>query len=157
MLSKVINNPDASELLKRVGEDVELYDEVRADMKAFVICNVYAESGDVSCGQARASKWHKLKKKSTMRLPPDSNSLDFHVERTNYITYCQRHYNLLEHPSPIGHCWEIMNGKCRPVRHTLPPLPEQLTRWDSSDENADESSSDDEMSECGESTDSNEE
>ena len=31
--------------------------------------------------------------------------------------------------------------------NTLPPLPEQLTRWDSSDENTDESSSDDEMSE----------
>ncbi|CAB4022718.1 Hypothetical predicted protein, partial [Paramuricea clavata] len=106
-------------------------------MKAFVMCNVYAESGDVSCGQARASKWHKLKKKSTMCLPPDSNLLDFHVERTNYITYCQRHYSLLEHPSPIGHGWEIMN--------TLPPLPEQLTRWDSSDENTDESSSDNEM------------
>ena len=115
VLSKIINDLDASELLKRVGEDVELDDEVRADMKAFVICNVYAESGDVSCGQARASKWHKLKKKSTMRLPPDSNSLDFHVERTNYITYCQHHYNLLEHPSPIGHGWEIMNGKCRPA------------------------------------------
>jgi hypothetical protein len=125
VLSKVINDPDASELLKRVGEDMELDDKVRADMKAFVICYMYAESGDVSCGQARASKWHKLKKKCTMHLPPDSNTLDFHVERTNYITYCQLHYSLLEHLSPIGHGWGIMNGKCRPVRHTLSPLPEQ--------------------------------
>ncbi|KAJ4930797.1 hypothetical protein JOQ06_025105 [Pogonophryne albipinna] len=121
-------------------------------MKAFVLSIVYAESADVTCGQARAFKWHKLKKKSTVRLPPDDDSLDHHVERTNYIAYCQLHYNLLEHPSPIGHGWELVNGKCRPVRHTLPPLPQQLTRTDFSDE-----SSDDEMSECGESTDSDEE
>ncbi|KAF3856929.1 hypothetical protein F7725_017652, partial [Dissostichus mawsoni] len=92
-------------------------------MKAFVLSIVYAESGDVTCGQARASKWHKLKKKSTVHLPPDDDSLDHHVERKNYIAYCQ----LLEHPSPIGHGWELVNGKCRPVRHTLPPLPQQLT------------------------------
>jgi hypothetical protein len=29
--------------------------------------------------------------------------LTLHVERTNYITYCQRHYNLIDHPPPIGH------------------------------------------------------
>jgi hypothetical protein len=106
-----------------VGESFELEDEVRADMKTFVLSNIYAESADVTCGQARAFKWHKLKKKSTIRLPPDDDSLDLHVERKNYITYCQLHYNLLEHPSPIGHGWQILNGKCRPVRHTLPPCP----------------------------------
>lgn len=47
---------------------------------------VYAESGDVIFGQARASKWHKLKKKSKMCLASYSNSLDFYVERTGYYT-----------------------------------------------------------------------
>ncbi|KAJ8375735.1 hypothetical protein SKAU_G00063150 [Synaphobranchus kaupii] len=125
VLEKVMTDPEARELLGRV---------------------------DVTCGQARASKWHKLKK-CTIHHPPDDDSLNLHVERTNYITYCQLHYNLLEHPSPIGHGWELVNGKCRPVCHTLPPLPQQLTPHDCSDE----SSSDDERSECGESTDSDEE
>jgi len=156
VLEKVISDPEARELLGRVGESLELEDEVRADMKAFVLSKVYAESADVTCGQARASKWHKLKKKSMIRLPPDDDSLDLHVERTNYITYCQLHYNLLEHPSPIDHGWEILNGKCRPVRHTLPPLPQQLIPCDCSDENSDESTSNDERSEAGESTDSDE-
>ncbi|KAJ8356940.1 hypothetical protein SKAU_G00197340 [Synaphobranchus kaupii] len=122
VLEKVMTDPEARELLERVGESLELEDEVRADMKAFVHSIVYAESADVTCGQARASKWHKLKK-STIRLPPDDDSLDLNVERTNYITYCQLHYNLLEHPSPIGHGWELVNGKCRPVHHTFPPCP----------------------------------
>ncbi len=155
VLEKVVADPESRELLGRVGESLELEEDVRAHMKAFVLSKVYAESADVTCGQARASKWHKLKKKSMIRLPPDDDSLNLHVERTNYITYCQLHYNLLEHPSPIGHGWEILNGKCRPVRHTMPALPQQLVPRD--DESSDEGSSDDERSECGESTDSDDE
>ena len=122
-------------------------------MIADILSIVYGESADVTCAQARAAKWQKLKKKCLIRLPPDEDSLDCHVERTNYISYCQLRYNLEEHPSPIGHGWVLVNGKCRPVRHTLPPLPQQLTTHDC----LDESSSDDEWSQYGQSTDSDEE
>ena len=60
------------------------------------------------------------------------------------------HYDLLEHPSPIGHGWEFMNGKCRPVRHTQPPLPRELLHvpQDCIDDNSDGSSSDDNSEIC---------
>ncbi|CAL8398418.1 unnamed protein product [Arctogadus glacialis] len=45
-------NSEARELLGRVGESLELKHEVRADMKVFVLSVIYAESADVSCGQA---------------------------------------------------------------------------------------------------------
>ena len=157
VLEKVITDPEARGLLGRVGESLELEDEVRSDMKTFVLSKIYALSDVVNCGQARASQWHKLKKKSTIRLPPNDDSLGLHLERVNYITYCQLNYNLLEHPSPIGHGWEILNGKCRPVRHTLPPLPQQLLHRHCLEESSDESGSDDERSECGQSTDLDEE
>ena len=157
VLEKVITDPEARGLLGRVGESLELEDEVRSNMKTFVLSKIYALSDVVNCGQARASQWHKLKKKSTIRLPPDDDSLGLLLERVNYITYCQLNYNLLEHSSPIGHGWEILNGKCRPVRHTLPPLPQQLLHRHCSEESSDESGSDDERSECGQSTDSDEE
>ena len=96
-----------------------------------------------------------MKTKSTIRLPPDNDTLDQHLEKTNYITYCQIHYNLLEHPSPIGHGWERMNGKCRPIRHTQPPLPHQLTPRDCTDDSIDDSSSDSDSG-ISESTDSDE-
>ena len=51
-------------------------------------------------------------------------TLDLHVQRTNYIKYCQLNYTMQEHPSPIGYDWKIVNEKCRPVRHTS-PLPHQ--------------------------------
>jgi hypothetical protein len=151
----------ARELLGRVGENLELQDKVKDDMKAFVLSKVYDERADTTCGHARASKWHKMKKKSTARLPPDDDTLNQHVKRTNYITYCQLHYNLIEHPSPIGHGWEIMNGKCKPVRHTSPALPDRLKPRDSTGDSSNESSDDDsessdDDSEVGESTDSDE-
>lgn len=150
VMETVISDPEARKLLGRIGESIDLEDSIRADMKTFVLSCIYGESADATCGQARASKWQKMKKKSMIRLPPDDDSLNPHVERTNYITYCQLHYNLYDHPSPIGHGWELVNGKCRPVRYTQPPLPQQLMLPDSSEE----SESDSEMSESGNSTDS---
>ena len=111
VLQKLFRDHQARELLSRVGGSLELDEEVRSDMRAFVLSKVYAETA-VTCGQARASKWHKLKKKSTIRLPPDDDSLNHHIQRTNYITYCQLHYEMLQHPSPVGHGWESVNGKC---------------------------------------------
>jgi len=154
LLEKCVNDPEARELLGRVGKSLELQDDIKADMKAFVLSKVYDENADGTCGQARASKWHKMKKKSTARLPPDDDTLNQHVERTNFITYCQLHYNLVEHPSPIGHGWEIINGKCKPVRHTSPALPKKLKLSDCPDDSNDECSDDE--SEIGESTDSDE-
>ena len=150
VMARVISDPEARELLGRIGERIDLEDSIRADMKTFVLSCIYAESADATCGQARASKWQKMKKKSTIRLPPDDDSLNPHVEKTNYITYCQLHYNLFSHPSPIGQGWELVNGKCRPVHYTQPPLSQQIMLPDSSEE----SETDSEMSESGDSTDS---
>ena len=68
----------------------------------------------------------QVKEKGTMRLPPDDDLLRPHLERTKYLSYCQMYYDFQEHPSLISHGWEVINGKCRPVPHTLPALPENL-------------------------------
>ena len=47
---------------------------------------------------------------------------------------------------------ELVNGKCRSVHNSLPPLSKQLICHDSSDESCSEV----ERNECGESTDSDE-
>lgn len=48
--------------------------QVTDDMKKVVLSEIYSEGNDVSCGQARALMWHKMKKKSTFRLPTDDDS-----------------------------------------------------------------------------------
>ena len=50
-----------------------------------------------------------------MCLPPDNDSLNLHIMRANYLAIYRNH------PSPIGHGWEMMNGHWRPVRYR--PLP----------------------------------
>jgi len=69
MLEKVISDLEAREFLQQVGERLELRDEVKAAMKTFVLHTIYSENACVTCGQARASRWHKMKKKSTVLLP----------------------------------------------------------------------------------------
>ena len=50
MLQKLITDHQTIELLSRVGESLELEEEVRSDMKALVLSKVHAENV-VTCGQ----------------------------------------------------------------------------------------------------------
>ena len=92
---------------------------------------------------------------ATVRFPPDDDTLNHHCARTNYITYCQFHFSLVEHPTPIGHGWEIIKGKWQPGRYTLPPLPHQVMALEHLLNSSDESSNDDDSG-SEESTDSDE-
>lgn len=152
LLQKLISDPEARELLGRVGGSQELRDEVVTAMKTFVLYKIYNKNVNVTCGQDRSSRWHKMKK-GTVPLPHDDDTLNHNLERTNYISYCQIHYDLLEHPSPISHSWEFMNGKCRPVCYTQSLLHHQPTPRDYVNDSIDESSSDDD-SEISDSNDS---
>ena len=102
-------------------------EDALGDLKSYVIRYVYSELQTPSLDMARAAKWKKRKKKSLLRLPPDDDdSLKQHIMRANFLAYIQRHKELRRHPSPIGHGWELVNGCCRPVRHTQPALPTSL-------------------------------
>ena len=111
--NNVINDPEARQLLMAVGDNITLEEDVESDMRTFVISKIDGDSTSVTCGQARSSRWHKQNKKNTVRLPSDNDSLKHHIKRTNCFTYCQKHYNMQDHPSPIDNGWEIINGKCR--------------------------------------------
>jgi len=43
-------------MLSRVGENLKLEDEVKVDMQLSFLSKLYSESGDLTCGQAKASK-----------------------------------------------------------------------------------------------------
>ena len=60
----------------------------------------------ITCSQM---EW--AKGKSLMRLPPDHDSLNLHIMRDNYLAYIQRQPELINHPSPIGHGWEMITGQ----------------------------------------------
>ena len=88
-----------------------------------MLTKIYRCISGSTCSEARAQKWRQQKKKNTLNLPPDSDSLYHHLQRANYLTYCLQNFDHKEHPSPIGNGWNLENGKCRAVRYRHRPLP----------------------------------
>jgi len=76
LLQKVISDPEARKLLRRVGDSLELRPEVKDDLKTFIRSKVYNKNAGVIFGDGRASRWHKMKKKSTVRRSSDN----YHTE-----------------------------------------------------------------------------
>ena len=124
LMKKLKADPEARELLSSVGMQASLSDETHYDMEQFILTKSYGCLSGSTCAEARAQKWRKQKKKNTLLLPPDSDSLYHHLQRANYLTYCLKNFELREHPSPIMNGWKLENGKCRVVRYTRGPLPE---------------------------------
>ncbi len=56
-----------------------------------------------------------------------------------------RHPSLKHHPSPLRHGWELMDGHCRPVRHTRPAFPAHLPTPEPGEDGEDDDESDEEV------------
>ena len=117
---------EAQDLLAACGTQLPVTQDVISHLEQFVIRRVYGDTKNKNLADARAAKWRAQKKKSTVRLVPDSGSLHQHLARANYLAYLLKHYQLQNHPSPIGHGWHLVNGLCLPVRSAQPLLPKSM-------------------------------
>jgi len=123
---KVAKSPMARQQLLHCGDSLDLKKEVLEDLFKFTRHVIYGDIKSSTMAEARTAKWRMMKKKSFIRLPPDVDSLHQHCLRANYLAYLIRHPSLKCHPSPLGHGWNLVGGRCRPVRHTRPALPMHL-------------------------------
>eukprot|EP00745_Piridium_sociabile_P040935 TRINITY_DN7979_c0_g1_i3.p1 TRINITY_DN7979_c0_g1~~TRINITY_DN7979_c0_g1_i3.p1 ORF type:complete len:449 (-),score=103.89 TRINITY_DN7979_c0_g1_i3:362-1708(-) len=123
---RVVKSPVSRQQLLRCGDSLHLEEEVLEDLFQFTRHAVYGDKKSGTMADARVAKWKALKKQYFIRLPPDGDSLRQHCLRANYLAYLVRHPSLEHHPSPLGHGWELVGGRCRPVRHTRPALPMHL-------------------------------
>ena len=114
------------DLISNVRKELPLSDSARKIMKTVVIQAICGDSKSKTPGEARLVKWKSMKKKSLLRLCPDDGTLDNYCERANYLSYTQLHPEVYNDPSPIGHGWMLVDGRCRPVRNRLPALPNNL-------------------------------
>ena len=82
-----------------------------------------------------------------MRLMPGNDTLEHICMQTNYLAYCQKNFNMTHHPSPIGNGWAMVNGRCHPIRNSIPALPDNISSGliSSTDESSEESGSEDDM------------
>ena len=117
---------EAHNLLAKCNTQLPVTKEIINDLEQFVIRYIYCDTRNKTLAEARAAKWAALKKKKIIRLVPDQDSLHPHLERTNYLTYLQKHYNLQSHPAPIGHGWQLVNGLCLQVRYNQQSLPPSI-------------------------------
>ena len=92
---------------KKCGLQITAPQKVIQDLKLFVIRFIYGDTKSKTPGEARAAKWRTEKKKRTIQLPPDSDSLQQHLICTNYPAFLLRHYQLKRHLSPIDHRWTL--------------------------------------------------
>ena len=74
VMKSIENDAEARELLSGVGVEPELSNDVASAIEEFVLTKIY-NSDEITCSSARAAKWRKQKKKNTMYLPPDKDSL----------------------------------------------------------------------------------
>ena len=123
---KVMKSPVAQQQLLQCGDSLDLKEEMVEELFKFARHVIYGDMKSSTMAEARAVKWKKMKKKSFVRLPPDADSLYQHCLCANYLAYLVRHPSLKCHPSPLGHGWELVGGRCRPVRHTRPAHPTHL-------------------------------
>ena len=114
--------------------------DIEEEFTCLVICG---DKVSRTMGTARAAKWKAMKKKSFIRLPPDVDSLRQHCLRANNPAYLVHHPSLKDHPSPLGHGWELASGYCRPVRHTRPALPTHLPERELSEDSEEDESDED--------------
>ena len=111
---KLQKDQEAQHLLQKVGEYLELSDNVGDNTRRFMLLKIYGGK-ETMCTEERAAKWRKTKKKIYVRLPPDEDTLHHHLDKVNYLSYL-----LNRHPSPIGHGWEHIKGKCPPAQYAVP-------------------------------------
>ena len=110
VFEKLQKDQEAQHLSQKVGDCLELSDDLRDDMRRFVLSKIHGGK-ETNCAEARAAKWRKMKKKSLARLPSDEDTLHHHLDQDNYLSFSLQHCELNRHPSPIGRCWEYINGK----------------------------------------------
>ena len=115
-------NPVARWQLSRCGESLDLEEGVVDQLFEFTRHVIYGDNKRSTIAEARAAKWKRMKNKSFICLPPDADSLP----PRQLLGVSNVSPSLKHHPSPLGHGWELVGGRCRPVRHTRPALPTHL-------------------------------
>ena len=72
---RVKSSAEAKRLLSQCGAELPAVQSTLQDMEKLVIKYVYHDKKSKTMTEARVSKWRVQKKKSIMRLPPDTSSL----------------------------------------------------------------------------------
>ena len=86
---QVVKSSVARRQLSRCGESLDLEKEVVEQLFEFTRHVFYDDNKTSTIAEVRVVKWKRMKNKSFIRLPPDTDSLRQHCLRANYLQQYQ--------------------------------------------------------------------
>ena len=110
-------------MISNLGREYAVTDKVLKKAELFAIQTIYKHDKSTSLNEARALNWKQMKNKTTIRLPPDQDSLTLHVRRANYQAYVWNSYAAPHGPqTPFGHGWNLENDTALPILAKTPAI-----------------------------------
>ena len=138
VFESAMKSQKALKLLSGLGKSLPVTSQTEKDMEKFTIKYVYKDKTRKTLAEARTKKWDAMKRKSTLRIPPDTDSHHLKVTRGNYQTFIMLSFMDRDTSlSTLQHGWNLQMGKCLPIRHTKPALPQRLVNMQVNDTVAD--------------------
>ena len=121
-LSLALKFDEARKWLQGLGKRLPVTADMQDDMEQFTIRYIYKDKTSKRLAEARAKKCEAMKKKSTLRIPPDSDSHNMKVTRANYQLFILLNFmNPDAPPSPLQHGWCLRDGNVHLyATHALP-------------------------------------
>ena len=139
-----MKSPKALKLLSGLGKSLPVTSQTKKDMEKFTTKYVYKDKTSKTLAEARSKKWGAMKRKSTLRIPPDTDPHHLKVTRGNYQTFIMLNFMDCDaSPSPLQHGWSLQMDKYLPIKHTKPVLPQRLVNMQANDTVADTDSESD--------------
>ena len=127
IFDRVSESDEYRSLLSSVGQTLPVSHRTVDDLRMFTMQCVYNDKTSKTLGEARAKKWSTMKRKSTASLPPDEESHYLRALRVAYQVYVWLHFEMPDAPpSPLQNGWQMVDGKCVPIRYRSAALPQEL-------------------------------
>ena len=103
------------DLLANLGRRLNVTKELTENLDKFTIRVIYNVRNSKTLAEARAKKWNSMVKEGTLRLAPDKDSFNQHLNRANYQAHIWLHYNNPRPPvSPLSYGWEMKSDIIKP-------------------------------------------
>lgn len=153
VFDSTMKSEEARELLRGLGKCLPVTSQTLKQLEQYTIKYIYKDKSSKTLAEARAKKWEGMKRKSTLRIPPDTDSHNLKVTRANYQAFIMLNFMNPDAPSsPLQHGWSLREGKCLPIRYSQPALPQRLR--DARTNRTVDSDTDSDTSDCNSDSDS---
>ena len=128
IIKNVRNNIDeAKKLLENFGKFLTMTEDCFKSVILFVIRFIYNGRRCSSLAELCCLSWKRMKKKSTQWLPPDEDSLRWHMCSNDIIYTITNCMSCDIISSPSEHGWKVINGKGFPICCEHACLPELMS------------------------------